>query len=262
MARLSLLLATLLSGASALIFEVVWVRLLTQVLGHTTAAVTAVLAAFFLGLGLGSFLASRVVGTVKHPLRLYAALEILIAVLGVSMPALVSLIEGVFLTGEGVLSGGTLFPVIRFLLAVSVLLLPTLMMGATVPLLTQVLTRNRFELGDTSGLLYAVNTAGAVIGTVLAGFVLIETVGLLSSCQIAGLLNILSAILVLAASPFVLKRSESLYFDAPDPHGEGQEEVGRVHERAGKWVLFAIGLSGLFALSYEVLWTRLVSTLR
>ncbi len=256
--RFSLLLATFLSGAAALIFEVVWVRLLTQVLGHTTAAVTAVLAAFFLGLGLGSFLASRIVERTRHPLRIYAGLEVLIAVLGVSMPALVGLTEGVFLSGEGGVSEGSLFPVIRFLLAVSVLLLPTLMMGATVPLLTHVLTRNRFELGDTSGLLYAVNTVGAVIGTLLAGFFLIETFGLLSSCQIAGILNVTSALLVLAASPFVLRRSESLYFDAPDPEGDGIEDVEHVHERAGKWVLIAIGLSGLFALSYEVLWTRLV----
>lgn len=251
MIRGFLLLATLLSGAAALTFEVVWVRMLGQVLGQTSHAVSAVLVAYFLGLGLGSLIFSRLVPRFSSPLLVYVGIELAIGVLGLAMPFFIELLEDTLFAGGDPtesLEAGVSF-LRRFLSAVPLLLLPTFLMGGTLPLLSQILVRDEEELGDISGLLYAVNTVGAVIGTLAAGFFGIEFLGLEATGQWAAIANGLAA--VLAGVCLLVPAEEK------SPGGMSDFDVLRGDSR-GIWVLGAIGLSGFFALSAEVLWTRLV----
>ncbi|HKY33906.1 MAG TPA: spermidine synthase, partial [Candidatus Polarisedimenticolia bacterium] len=169
-ARLPLLAIFFLSGASGLIYQVVWSRGLLLVFGSTTHAVSTVLAAFMGGLALGSLAAARRGDRVAHPLKVYAVLEVAIAVLAVAVLLALPLLAPVYaaLTGSGEASGAAL-GLLRFALACAALLTPTALMGATLPILSAHVERGGSP-GTGAGALYAANTVGAVAGAALAGF--------------------------------------------------------------------------------------------
>lgn len=249
-ARFLLVLATFLSGAAALVLEVSWVRLLGQVLGHTTAAVSAVLTAFFLGLGVGSFLFARIAPRLRSPLLVFALLEAGVAAMALSVPFFAGALEEILFEGGWAEGGETWSLAARFLVAVALLFLPTLFMGGTLPVLSQALVRHRSELGDVSGLLYAANTAGALTGALATGLYLIEVQGIRGAGVVAGLLNGGAATLAVLALRGSRGGPPPLFAPtvAPPPRAPGRG-----------WVLFVIGCSGFFALGYEVLWTRILS---
>src|SRR5215510_6057793 len=153
-----------LSGATSLVYQVVWLRMLVLIFGHTVQAVTTVLAAFMAGLALGSFLVGQRAGQVRNPLRAYGWLEIGIGVYGALMPALLWLVPSLYLGLRTQLSA-PMFGAVQFLGMSALLLIPTALMGATLPLLSQALTRSEAGLARLVAILYAVNTVGAATGT-------------------------------------------------------------------------------------------------
>ncbi|MGH2511171.1 MAG: fused MFS/spermidine synthase, partial [Candidatus Limnocylindrales bacterium] len=169
----------ILSGAAGLIYEVVWARQLVLVFGNTTQAVSAILTGFFGGIAIGSVIGGRIADWVRRPLRMYGLLELILVVIVVLTPITFRLLHNVYAGAFTTLEGSpTLLSLIRFGLALLALGPATILMGATLPTLTRHLSRDPATLSSSFGRLYAANTAGAIVGTIAAGFILIELLGL------------------------------------------------------------------------------------
>jgi spermidine synthase len=239
------------SGASALVYQVIWARWLGLVFGNTTLSISIVLGSFMMGLALGSWLAGRLLHRIENPLRSYALLELGIGIFALCFPVFTKLTDLLFLSlvSSEALTGYGVF--IRAVLSALVLLVPTTFMGATLPLLTDFFHRSPKHTQNWKvGLLYTANTLGAAAGIIIASFILIELVGVLLTTLIAAGLNFIVAALAYRASrsPELIKR-ESKEFD--DKHLDG----------AGMFAIAVISASGFLALASEVLWTRALETI-
>ncbi|MBI2115904.1 MAG: fused MFS/spermidine synthase, partial [candidate division NC10 bacterium] len=180
-----------LSGATGLVYEVIWTRMLGLVFGHTVYAVSTVLAAFMGGLAAGSILFGRLADRSRHPVRLYGLLEGGIGLYCLATPALFRLVEGVYLALHRRLDfSPTAFSLLQFLLAFGILLIPTTLMGGTLPILSRFLVREGETLGRRVGGLYALNTFGAVAGAYAAGFHLLPVLGIQRSLWLVVTLNL------------------------------------------------------------------------
>ncbi len=174
--RWLVLLAFFGSGLSSLVLENLWVRQLTLVFGGTTLAITTVLSVFMGGLALGSHLAGRWIHRFTRPLRVYGLLEASIATYAFFLPQLISYLPGIYqwIPEDWPFVAIALF---RFLLCSILLVFPTTLMGATLPILSQYFVRDNTTLGMDVGILYSVNTYGAVAGALTGGFVLMPLLG-------------------------------------------------------------------------------------
>jgi spermidine synthase len=196
-----------LSGASGLILEMLWTRMLTLVFGSTTLAVSTVLTAFMGGLGLGSYLAGRFADRLKNPARAYAIVEASIGVYALLVPVVIAYYPSLnrsLWTAFG--DRYALLSVLRFAASAGLLLLPTTLMGATLPILARHFVQHPWELrraGLRIGTLYAVNLFGAVAGAFFAGFVFLPTFGLRWTNVTAAAFNLTLAAAVLIAWRFV-----------------------------------------------------------
>lgn len=188
-----------LSGASSLVFEVIWTRKLTLVFGASTPAISTVLSAFMGGLALGSYVIGKRVDRLKYPLLTYAALEAGVGLFALLVPFIVDTVYPPIGRIISAHAGNNfdVFTLLRFVVVALVLLPPTVLMGATLPLLTRHFVKSGGELGQRVGALYAVNTFGAVTGTLTAGFVLLPNVGLRWTNATAAMVNVVLASLVL-----------------------------------------------------------------
>ena len=191
-----------LSGVAGLVYQVAWTRQFALVFGSSELAVAAVLAAFLGGLGAGAAVAAGLVGRISRPVLLYALLELVIAVSALAVPWLVRLSEHLFVGLFGMQdvlpsSGGVAVISFDLAAAFAVLAVPTMCMGATLPLLARFAVREEREIGPVTGTLYAVNTAGAVLGAPLAAFVLLPEVGLGGTVTVAVGLNLLASAVAL-----------------------------------------------------------------
>jgi spermidine synthase/MFS family permease len=265
--RLAAFAAFFLSGASSLIFQNIWARMLHHVFGATGVAVSTVVTVFMAGLGLGAFVAGRYVDRFRHPLLLYAAAELMVGLWALGVPRLLDAegwlaVANQWMRAElGAESLG--FMLGRFACVVPVLLVPTTLMGASLPLLARHFVGTRDEsghAGSSVGALYAVNTLGAVAGVFLAGFVLMPTVGVALTNLVGVAFNVLLG-LGIAAIVLVPKlrgrppRPEVREAtDASPPEDVPAARVVPVWVR--RMVLFAFAASGATALAYEVAWTR------
>ncbi|MGE3492741.1 MAG: fused MFS/spermidine synthase [Vicinamibacterales bacterium] len=262
------------SGAAALIYEVVWTRLLTLQMGHGIAAASTVLAAFMGGLAVGAAVAGRHGGRLspERALRVYAGLELAIGALALLLPFALVAIRPILVSAYANGEGGTTFAALRLAIGVVLLATPAAAMGATFPIASRWMVRGASSAAQDAGGLYAANTLGAAAGAVLAGFVLIPTLGLSGSTWVGVALNVAAA-----AGAFAIARgaapaetpmpSESLPESRqPDP---GRKPKGRKAEsnasaprlpRDGRpWLAaLALGASGFGSLTLQVVWTRLL----
>ena len=155
------------SGASGLIYEVIWMRQLTLVFGSTVFAASTVLTAFMAGLALGSFYFGRMADRETRPLRLYALLEAGIAGFAIIFPFLLLFLNAIYvLAYRGLNAEFYSLSLIRFVLSFLVLLVPSTLMGGTLPILSRFFVNRLERLGFNVGILYALNTFGAVVGCV------------------------------------------------------------------------------------------------
>jgi spermidine synthase/MFS family permease len=190
--------AFLMSGASSLIFQSIWSRLFHHVFGSTGVAISTVVTAFMMGLGLGAWLSGRYVDRIKHPIITYAIIELFVGLWALLLPFMVdpegwlASANAFFLNSLG--SGSFTLTIARFVLVLPFLLVPTTLMGATLPLLARHFVQTADDerrAASKVGILYAINTAGAVLGTFFAAFVLMPTVGLLATEFVAVAMNVL-----------------------------------------------------------------------
>jgi len=238
-----------LSGLTSLIYEVIWVRQFGLVFGVTTYAVSTVLAAFFAGLALGSYGAGRVIDRGKlQPLFVYGLMEGAIGVYALLLPFVLRLVETAYPAVYSQLGESfRLFTLFRFVVSFAVLVVPTTLMGATLPVLSKLMVDRESDLGLNVGRLYAVNTFGAVAGSISAGYFLIAAYGVPNTILIAACGNFL-----LATAAVLMSRCS--VFRASAPRIEAQER--KPLTRADRIILALAFTSGLAILALEVVWTR------
>ena len=281
------------SGGAALIYEVTWTRLLTLQMGHTVGAASTVLAAFMGGLALGAWIAGRLHRV--NPLRAYAALETLVALAALALPALLAWSVPALAWAYADGAAPARFALVRVGLSLTLLLLPSAAMGATFPLAArwfagaarQRATVHRktdttsgagggSDAAADAGLLYSANTAGAAAGALTAGFWLIPTLGLRGTTWTGVALNLFAAAGALWVS--IRHATTGPGADASDrsAHAPRDEHNAALRSRRRPrsvpsvprrppsapeptlaWTAAAI--SGFVALVYEVAWTRLLA---
>lgn len=237
------------SGAAALTLELVWSRSLRLVFGSSTLAVSTVLAAYMLGLGLGGLAAGRLAARLRRPARAYGLVEIGIGLYAALVPALLAALPGVERSLAGLTSDAAAAAV-RFPLVLAVLLVPTTLMGATLPLLVSAWVRAPGQVAGGVGLLYGVNTLGAVAGILGATFVFLPLLGLAGTSRLGALL---------AATVGVLAIGIAALLPVTEAAGEPVRRPGvRTRRPAARWNrwLLAYGTVGFTALAYEVCWFR------
>jgi spermidine synthase len=239
-----------LSGATSLVYETIWGRELHLVFGTSQVAIATVLAAFMGGLSIGGLLGARYADRVSKPLLVYGVLEGIIGAYALVFPFLLKLITPVYLGFWAAAEPSPLvFSLFQTLLVGTLILIPTTCMGATLPLLARFVT-TRLELaGSRVGMLYGVNTFGAVLGTFLAGFVLLPALGLNATTLLAAGAN-----LALLGAAWLLSRQAD--GEAPPTVEASDREPPPAPDKA---LLVVVCLAGCASLIYELAWFRLMT---
>ncbi len=236
------------SGCAALIYEVVWFQLLELVIGSSAVSMAVLLGTFMGGMCLGSLLLPRYMPAGTHPLKMYAALEFGIGALGLLLLFGMPLVGGVYTAWAG---SGVVGMFMRGLAAAVCLLPPTLLMGATLPAIARWVGSSKDGVAWL-GYFYGGNTAGAVIGSLLAGFYLMSVYDISITTYVAVALNLTVAVLAL-----LLARLDPVV--VASPAAKERNIASLAPDLPRRTVYLAIGLSGLTALACEVLWTRQLS---
>jgi spermidine synthase len=196
-----ILVAFLFSGTAALIYEVVWTRALSLVLGSSVYALSTMLSTFMAGLALGAFICGRFCDRTRNLLFAFGLCELGIGVSGlVSIPVIYSLPSLYLYVYRSFHVYPTLFFMFQVFICVIVMLVPTVLMGATFPLVSRKITESIEEVGNKVARAYSLNTMGAVLGSLAAGFFLIPAVGLNGTAMVAALLNTAVALTMLVIS--------------------------------------------------------------
>jgi len=233
------------SGCAALIYEVVWFQLLQLVIGSSSVSLAVLLGTFMGGLCLGSFAFSKRVSAARHPMRVYAALELGIGAIAIVVLLVMPLVSGVYTAWAG---SGIWGLILRALAAAICLLPPTVLMGATLPALSRSVETTP-EGVSWLGFFYAGNIMGAVLGSLLAGFYLLRLYDIQTATFAAMALNAAVALIAWAIS-------YAIAVDPPKASTKAPEKA------AGASAIYvAIGLSGMTAMAAEVIWTRYLSLL-
>ena len=233
------------SGCAALIYEVVWFQLLQLVIGSSAVSLGVLLGTFMGGMCLGSFLLPRYIDARHHPLRVYAFLELGIGAMGLILLFGMPIVNVVYTAVGG---AGFVGLLLRGLVAGICLLPPTLMMGATLPAMARYV-RTTPQGVSWLGFFYGGNIGGAVVGSLVAGFYLLRVYDMAIATYAAVALNV-----TVAACGLFLSRLAA--YEPVD------SDTGKVEIAPGaRSVYLTIALSGMTALSAEVLWTRLLSLL-
>lgn len=241
-----------LSGATGLIYEVLWMRMLGLVFGATTLAVSTVLAAFMGGLALGSAIAGKLGKRIRKPLSTYGWMEIGIAIFALLVPFLFQWVDNVYAwVWQHFHPGFFAFSVWRFVLSSLLLLVPTTLMGATLPVLSAAIVNSAKHDSSSVTRLYSCNLLGAIIGTLAAGFLLLPLLGVRLTIVVAASINIIVGIIAITQQ----RKSETLR-DAPDV-ADVTPATDAV-EGHGFWLLCAF-VSGFVTISTQVSWTRLLT---
>lgn len=254
-----------LSGATGLIYEVLWARMLGLVFGATTLAVSTVLAAFMGGLALGSALAGRSGASIKRPVRAYGLLEIGIALYALAVPLMFSLVDNLYaIIWQHFHPGFFVFSLWRFLLSCVMLLVPTTLMGATLPLLSAALVRSSGQTSTSVTKLYTRNLAGAICGSVVAGFLLLPIFGVRATIYVAAVINIIIGIVTIVADQRTETTSSAETGDhlvpaIEVPILEIDESFPSNHVNAARFWLFCAFASGFVTISTQVAWTRMLT---
>jgi spermidine synthase len=254
-----ILLVFFISGACGLVYEVVWLKMLSLVFGVTAIATSTTLASFMAGMALGSFWFGRLTDRSRRPLLIYALLELGIGIFAFVMPQIMAALDGLYVfIYQNVNISYFWLSVIRLALSFLVLLIPTTLMGGTLPVISRFVTTRFNQLGYRISLLYFINTLGAVVGTFATGFFLIALLGVNESAYLAGVLNLLIAFGVLILHKFQQQKPEAVQSVDFTPPGSplSPANTGSYSNRLRRLVLWAIGISGFCSLAYEVLWAR------
>lgn len=242
------------SGALGLVYEVVWARQLTLLMGVSIYSVSAVVAAFMGGLGLGAEFFGRKLDKGLAPIRLYSLMEIGIGAYVLLFPAVLAVLQKVYVAlhpGSEGISFFVLF--LRFTLAVAALIIPTTLMGGTLPALSRFVSNAGDEIGNKAGWLYSINTLGAMFGCIAAGFFLVELAGFSKTLVFGGTLN-----LVIGVAAWLTAAEAGWTTAAQMPVEKNRLAASGSSGGPTRFFLVVFGVAGFCAMSLEVLWTRML----
>jgi spermidine synthase len=240
------------SGAASMILQVVWFKQLQFILGSSTLSVSVTVASFFLGLSIGGVYGGRVADDSARPLRVYALLEASLGFVSIAVTAMLREWTGWvgWITPFIALDSPLRLPII-IIFSFAILALPTFLMGATLPLVIKSLVHSRSDLAQQVGRLYGLNTLGAAIGCLAAGFILIGLLGLTNTSLFASASYFLIAALAFFSARFM--QSVSALDRAKEPQESGLETESDV------LLVFVFACSGFASIAYEIVWFRLLA---
>jgi len=248
------------SGVAALIYQVLFAKELALVFGSTATATFTVLATFLGGMAIGSLIGGVMAPRVARPIVVYAFVELAIAVFCTLTPALFAALQGayVFLAAD-MPPASPMLVVLRVALGAGVLLVPTVLMGMTLPLLAQAVNPSGKHLGSSVAWLYACNTAGAALGAIVTSYFVIPALGVRSTTLIAAVMNLLVALgaLELAKAYGALPAPTSAPTAALNVSGASITKPGSRGVLLG--ALAALGLGGVLSLGLEVVYVHMLS---
>ena len=243
------------SGVCALVYQVMWLRLLALVFGVTVYAASTVLAGFMAGLGIGSFAAGRLATRITRPLAAFGIAEVLVGITAFASPVVLDALTRVWVALHPSLPDSVaVITIIRFVVAFLVLIVPTSLMGATLPLVIKSAVAREDRIGGRIGLLYAVNTTGAIVGALVAGFYLISEVGVSLSFRMAAIGNLVIGIVALAAA--YAMPAQPARPAAPPVEETGAPTLLSTGQR--QIVLWTFFVSGVMSLALEIIWFRML----
>lgn len=239
------------SGIAALIYELIWIRMLNLTFGVSSFAIATVISVFLLGIGLGSLYFGKKVETTKNILKTYAYLELSIAIFS-SLSFLVlkysNIYEFILSTLDGY--GNFYFlSLIRLAISIIILIIPTFLIGGTIPLVVKYLITNNKNLGSKLSTIYYVNTLGGFTGIILSGFILIRQFGVWKSFSIAVLINLLISITII-----LFKKIKN--YETQTDSKEIERDIEK--NKPLNYFLPILFISGFIILGFEILWMRVL----
>ncbi len=252
-----------LSGAAGLVYELLWLRLIDKVIGSAPFAVSTVLSVFMAGMAIGSYLAGRIADRVTSKaalLSLYGKLEMGIGICALAVPAAIGLLQPVYhALYDRLLTQFWCYQVSAFAGCALVLLVPAGLMGATLPILCRYYVLGLGHIGTRTGRLYGLNTAGAALGVLLCGFVLIRTLGVWMSLGLFAAVNITVGLSCLLFSRMQRDEENRPYRAVQmQDRAKGKTALSPRQNREMRWGLALFAVSGFCAMACEVFWTRLL----
>ncbi len=259
--KLTLLILTcfFLSGLTSLIYEMLWIRMIVKIIGGAPFAVSIILTIFMAGLGLGSYIASRTIDRVTEPkklVKIYGMLELAIGAYALIIPVLLKALLPFQAILYNQLYGHFLLYNFLTFLACSVLLcIPTICMGATLPILCRFYVTRLSHLGTHAGRLYGLNTIGAAVGSLLCGFWLISLLGVTGTLIFAVIINAAIGLVCILASH---KKLTSQNDAKQTPQTETPKAESSKYPKTLHAALIIFAMSGFCAMAYEVIWTKLL----
>lgn len=237
-----------LSGAVSLLYEIVWAKQLQFLFGSSIYSISTIISSFFSGMALGSYLLGKW-KTKKNPIIIYAGIELTIGLYCLASFTLIGFVDDIYLSLVTMLSGSMILSLmVKFILCFFVLILPTTLMGGTLPVLSRYLKSTNANRGEKVGRLYGANTLGAVVGASFTGFFLIENYGLSFTALIGAYTSIGISIIA-----YLYGRQKKVNATI----GKNVIYLNNGHPISKK-ILTAYGISGFCAIAYEVLWTRVL----
>lgn len=266
--------AFFMTGFSGLVYQIAWSRLLHLIFGVTLFAVSTVVISFMAGLFAGNIAAARMVSGISRPLAVYAVIEFAIGCYGFFTPELAGAVDSVsrsiIFNYPDISTASSAWVAVRFLLCFAVLIVPTFLMGTTLPVLSFFLFSRDMGRGRALGILYGVNTLGAFAGSIAGGFFLMAYAGVSGAIRIAALINIAAAVAAYAVSFAAEAAAKS------DNGGGGsagvmktdlKEELPPASAADGSavrggfeaWLVAFVFVSGFVSLGYEIIWARVFS---
>lgn len=247
------------SGFTGLGYEVLWGRWLHSIFGVSAWAVSTILAAFMAGLALGSYLGGHLRTTLKlNPFLIYGLLELGIGIYAILLPHILNFSE--WIIGEyafNLIAHYTFYNIIRFILCLLIILIPTTFMGATLPLLTEYISRKASEPIKWSGYLYGINTLGAFIGCFCSGFFLIPNLSLTNTNFVLLTINLIVG-LISTTFTLIYEKNNKIIESSPS-HFTKSENKKVNKDIIYICILFIFLINGAFNINYEVLWTKALS---
>jgi spermidine synthase len=244
------------SGAVSLVYQVAWVRMLSLFFGSDVYSAATTLSVFMGGLALGSWLASRLADRSTHPLILYGLCEILTSLFALAVPIVLEALHGAYklVYVQSFETQPWLYHGFRVSVAAATLLAPTTLMGATLPLLVRALAHRLSELGRQAGELYAMNTLGALFGTIGAGFFMLPFFGVSLTVEITVCVGLIIGVV---ATYLGWHWSQDLSEAAGGIVAE-EAAITLSRSRSHRAILLVMASSGMAALALEVVWTRIL----
>jgi spermidine synthase len=238
------------SGATALVYEVLWSKYLALMFGSTVQAQTVVLAVFMGGLALGNRIFGKRSAQLKQPLAAYGYIELAIGLYAFFFQTIYKLADKLFISvGSGFAENGAALLALKGFLAVGLLIVPTVLMGGTLPLLAAWLERQMTDAGRGSARFYSTNSLGAVFGSGIAGFYLVQQWGMLASLQWAAFANLAVAVAAIA----IARRTGDI---APVASKPAIESVF-----PARMAVILVAITGGVSMGLEVLCSRAVALL-